>query len=166
MQTKNNLLAILFFLPLSLFSQHDFRVAVQNNSSITEIDGRSVLFGVKEKTEEILIEKGWVLSDTFNPLLDIDKNGNLTNVTVIIDKIESPHEILNIVGTKWLKKEYLVTCTIKAETFPIIYSTATGKRTNFLFAAFLEVEEGQIPLNRKSFSKSLEEALKKSVLRL
>lgn len=157
----------LFLSPLFLLSQHDFRVdSVLNNTGIQDIDGRSVLFGVKEKVEEILIEKGWILSDTFNPALDLDKNGSLTKIIVSIDKIESPQQILNIVGTKWLKKDYLVTCTIEVQTIPAIYSIATGKRTNFLFAAFLDVEGDQIPLNRKSFSKSLEESLKKSALKL
>jgi hypothetical protein len=156
-----NLNLTIFLLPLSVFSQHDFKIETRNLSKIQEIDGRSVLFGVKEKTEEMLIEKGWVLSDTFNPSLDIDRDGSILIVNVSIDAIESPHQILNIVGTKWLKKEYIVTSTIRIPGSPEIYSTAIGKRTNFLFAAFLDVEGNEIPLNRKSFSKSLESSLKK-----
>jgi hypothetical protein len=99
--------------------------------------------------------------DTFNQSLDIDRDGSIMTVNVTIDAIESPHQILNIVGTKWLKKEYIVTSTIHIPGLPEIYSTAIGKRTNFLFAAFLDVEGNEIPLNRKSFSKALESSLKK-----
>ena len=63
-------------------------------------------------------------------------------------------------GTKWLKKSYIVEVTSKANN---INYTATGSRNTFLFAAFLDVENNEIPLNRKAFSKALESAIKNNI---
>jgi hypothetical protein len=37
-----------------------------------------------------------------------------------------------------------------------------GERRTFIFAMFLNVENGEVPLNKKAFSKSLQEALTKT----
>lgn len=154
-----NILFSLFLIPTLLFSQSDFRVSVKNNSTIKEIGERKVEFGVKETVEEIFIEKGWLLNDSQRTELDIDSNGYVTEILVSIEKIESPHRILNIIGTKWLKKDYVVTVSY---TIGEALHKGTGKRSTYLFAAFLDIENNEIPLNRKAFSKALQESLLKA----
>ncbi len=126
------------------FSQ--VKVEVENYSKIKEIDGRKVEFGVKETVEELLVEKGYQLNDTLGAAC-----------YVYIQSIKSPHQILNIMGTKWLKKSYIV--DVKIGMGESLFE-GTGKRTTFLFAAFLDVENNEVPLNRKAFSKALQSALK------
>ena len=152
------LLLILALCPLALFSQSDFTVNVINKSAIQEIGGRKVEFGVQEKAEEMLISQGWILRDKSLPVVDSLNSKSSTEFTITIEKIESPQKMLNIMGTKWLKKDYLVTTSI---SWGGHQHSCTGKRSNLLFAAFLEVENSEIPLNKKSFSKSLEESISK-----
>ena len=162
-KTKNKmkkLLVVLALLPLSLFAQTDFTVTVVNKSAIQEIGGRKVEFGVQEKVEEMLVSQGWILRDKSVQSSDSGTNKPSTEFTVAIEKIESPQKMLNIMGTKWLKKDYLVTTSI---SWGGHQHSCVGKRSNLLFAAFLEVENSEIPLNKKSFSKSLEESLSKCV---
>ncbi len=62
-------------------------------------------------------------------------------------------------GLQWLRKDYIV------ETSVCIGSScfkAMGERRTFIFAMFLNVENGEVPLNKKAFSKSLQEALTKT----
>lgn len=154
------ILLILCLIPILISAQSDFRILVQNKSGIDSVDGRSVLFGLKEKSEEMLIEKGWILTDTFNPNLDVDRDGEVKEITIVINQIESPHQVINIIGTKWLKKEYIVTMTVEIPGDAPIYLIGKGRRTNFLFAMFLDVEGNEVPLNRKSLSKALESSLR------
>lgn len=130
------MLAIL--LPLVLAVSNP-TVDVYNNSQIQEIDGRDVIFGVKETVEEIAIDKG------------IEGH-----IVVEITKIESPHQAINIMGLQWLRKNYEVEVLLK-----INGKEYKGKsvRKTFLFAALLDVEGGEVPLNRKAFSKALQHAL-------
>jgi hypothetical protein len=82
------------------------------------------------------------------------------DVWVNIDSIYSPQQILNIFGMKWLRKEYVV------ETSIFIGGSCfkgKGERKTFIFAAFLDVENNEIPLNRKAFSKALEASLQKTL---
>ena len=143
-----HLLVILTLLPTILFSQ-TYGVEVFNTSKVEKIEDRNVTFGVKENVEEILSNEGYEISDT-----------PLKTITVTITKIESPQQILNILGTKWLKKSYIVEVTSKVNN---VNYTATGSRNTFLFAAFLDVENNEIPLNRKAFSKALESAIKNNI---
>jgi translation elongation factor EF-Tu-like GTPase len=143
-----HLLVILTLLPTILFSQ-TYGVEVFNTSKVEKIEDRNVTFGVKENVEEILSNNGLEISNT-----------PLKIITVTITKIESPQQILNILGTKWLKKSYIVEVTSKSNN---INYTATGSRNTFLFAAFLDVENNEIPLNRKAFSKALESAIKNNI---
>src|SRR5210317_70566 len=124
------------------------QVKVENQTSINLIGERPVTFGVKENMEELLANEGYSPNDTM---------GVVSRVT--IDSIQSPQQILNIVGTKWLRKDYLVTVTVCMDGE---CKTETGKRKTFIFAAFLEVENNEIPLNRKAFSKALLEGLRKA----
>lgn len=130
------MLAIL--LPLVLATSNP-TVDVYNNSQIQEIDGRDVIFGVKETVEEIAIDKG------------IEGH-----IIVEITKIESPHQAINIMGLQWLKKNYEVEVLLKINGKE--YKGKSIKKT-FLFAALLDVEGGEVPLNRKAFSKALQHAL-------
>jgi hypothetical protein len=62
-------------------------------------------------------------------------------------------------GIQWLKKDYIV------ETSLCIGSgcfKAVGERKTFVFAMFLNVENNEVPLNRKAFSKALQESLTKT----
>ena len=125
------------------------KVNVVNAQHIETIGGRNVTFGVKEEVEELLINKGYTPVDS----------GVVFNVQVSIDSIYSPQEILNIMGIQWLKKDYIV------ETSLCIGSgcfKAVGERKTFVFAMFLNVENNEVPLNRKAFSKALQESLTKT----
>ena len=125
------------------------KVNVVNAQHIETIGGRNVTFGVKEEVEELLINKGYTPVDS----------GVVFNVQVSIDSIYSPQEILNIMGIQWLKKDYIV------ETSICIGSgcfKAVGERKTFVFAMFLNVENNEVPLNRKAFSKALQESLTKT----
>ena len=131
------MLAIL--LPLALTFTTPKVDTVYNTSKIQQIDGRNVTFGVKETVEEIALDK------------NIEGN-----IIIEITKIESPHQMINIVGMQWLKMNYEV------EVFVTIDGNRyVGKaiRKTFLFAAFLNVEGNEVPLNRKAFSKTLQRSL-------
>ena len=125
------------------------KVNVVNAQHIETIGGRNVTFGVKEEVEELLINKGYTPVDS----------GVAFDVQVSIDSIYSPQEILNIMGVQWLKKDYIV------ETSICIGSgcfKAVGERKTFVFAMFLNVENNEVPLNRKAFRKALQESLTKT----
>ena len=125
------------------------KVNVVNAQRIETIGGRNVTFGVKEEVEELLINKGYTPVDS----------GVAFDIQVSIDSIYSPQEILNIMGIQWLKKDYIV------ETSLCIGSgcfKAVGERKTFVFAMFLNVENNEVPLNRKAFSKALQESLTKT----
>ena len=142
----NILLSILFF-----FDSTPIKVHVSNNSRIKKIESRDVTFGVKENVEELLTEKG------YNPVNDTMEG---MDVRVDIDSIYSPQQVLNIFGMKWLRKDYVVETSLY-----IGESCFKGKsvRKTYIFAAFLDVENNEIPLNRKAFSKALEASLKETV---
>lgn len=123
-------------------------VQVHNAQHIQTVGGRDVTFGVKETVEELLIDKGYTPNDSLG-----------MPVHVSIDSIYSPQQMLNIMGLQWLRKDYIV------ETSVCIGSScfkAMGERRTFIFAMFLNVENGEVPLNKKAFSKSLQEALTKT----
>ena len=126
-------------LPLALALSNPQIDTVYNTSKIQQIDGRDVTFGVKETVKEIALDK------------DINDH-----ITVEITKIESPQQMLNIVGMQWLKKDYVV--EVKITIGEKSYEGEAIRKT-FLFAALLNIEGGEVPLNRKSFSKSLQKAL-------
>ena len=120
--------------------------SVSNSTKIEKIDGRDLTFGVKEEVEEILNNQGYFITDSTG-----------SAVQVSVTKLESPQQILNIVGLKWLRKDYIV------ETEICIGSgcfTGSSMRRTFIFAALLDVENNEVPLNRKSFSKALQSSLK------
>jgi ribosomal protein S9 len=68
--------------------------------------------------------------------------------------------MLNIAGTQWLKKNYVVKVALIHDGK---YFYGEGKRKTTLFAMFLDVEGGEVPLNRKAFSKALQTALENAV---
>ena len=70
---------------------------VSNSTKIEKIDGRDLTFGVKEEVEEILNNQGYFITDSTG-----------FAVQVSITKLESPQQILNIAGLKWLRKDYIV----------------------------------------------------------
>ena len=137
--------------PILLFLSADtnqVNVQVHNAQHIQTVGGRDVTFGVKETVEELLIDKGYTPNDSLG-----------MPVHVSIDSIYSPQQMLNIMGLQWLRKDYIV------ETSVCIGSScfkAMGERRTFIFAMFLNVENGEVPLNKKAFSKSLQEALTKT----
>jgi hypothetical protein len=129
------------------------KVNVSNTQHIQTIGGRDVTFGVKETVEELLIEKGYTPVDS----------GVAFVTQVSIDSIYSPQQIVNIMGLQWLKKDYFV------ETSICIGNScfkSVGVRKTFIFAAFLNVENNEVPLNRKAFSKALQESLTKTTKQL
>ena len=127
-------------------------VHVNNVQHIQKIGDRDVTFGVKETVEELLIDKGYTPSDSLG-----------FPVQVSIDSIYSPQELLNIMGIQWLRKDYIVETTICIGEG--CYK-GKGERRTFIFAMFLNVENGEVPLNRKAFSKALQEALNKTTKQL
>jgi hypothetical protein len=129
------------------------KVNVSNAQHIQTIGGRDITFGVKETVEELLIEKGYTPVDS----------GVAFITQVSIDSIYSPQQIVNIMGLQWLKKDYFV------ETSICIGNScfkSVGVRKTFIFAAFLNVENNEVPLNRKAFSKALQESLTKTTKQL
>ena len=134
----------------ALLSINPVKVHVMNSQSIQKIESRDVTFGVKETVEELLSNKG------YNPVDDTTEG---MDVWVSIDSIYSPQQIINVMGIKWLRKDYIV------ETTTCIGSgcfKAVGERKTFVFAMFLNVENNEVPLNRKAFSKALQESLTKT----
>ena len=129
------------------------KVNVTNTQHIQTIGGRDVTFGVKENVEELLIEKGYTTVDS----------GVAFDVQVSIDSIYSPQQLLNIIGLQWLRKDYIVETTICIGSGCF---KGKGERRTFIFAMFLNVENGEVPLNKKAFSKSLQEALKNTTKQL
>ncbi len=129
------------------------KVNVINAQHIQTIGGRDVTFGVKENVEELLIEKGYTTVDS----------GIAFDVQVSIDSIYSPQQLLNIMGIQWLRKDYIVETTICIGSGCF---KGEGERRTFIFAMFLNVENGEVPLNKKAFSKSLQEALKNTTKQL
>ena len=127
-------------------------VNVTNVQQIQTIGGRDVTFGVKETVEELLIEKGYTPDDSFGMVIQVS-----------IDSISSPQQIVNIMGLQWLKKDYLVQTTICIGNSCF---KSVGVRKTFIFAAFLNVENNEVPLNRKAFSKALQESLIKTTKQL
>jgi hypothetical protein len=129
------------------------KVNVTNAQHIQTIGGRDVTFGVKENVEELLIEKGYTTVDS----------GVAFDVQVSIDSIYSPQQLLNIVGLQWLRKDYIVETTICVGSGCF---KGKGERRTFIFAMFLNVENGEVPLNKKAFSKALQESLTKTTKQL
>lgn len=125
------------------------KVHVHNYTQVQKIGDRDPLFGVKENIEEMLIEKGYNPVDT----------GDGFDVHVSIDSIHSPQQLINIAGLQWLRKDYIVETTICIGSGCF---NGKGVRKTFIFAMFLNVENGEVPLNRKAFSKALQEALTKT----
>ena len=119
---------------------------VSNSTKIEKIDGRDLTFGVKEEVEEILNNQGYFITDSTG-----------FEVQVSITKLESPQQILNIVGLKWLRKDYIVETEICMGSGCF---TGSSMRRTFIFAALLDVQNNEVPLNRKSFSKALQSSLK------
>jgi hypothetical protein len=120
--------------------------SVSNSTKIEKIDGRDLTFGVKEEVEEILNNQGYFITDSTG-----------FAVQVSITKLESPQQILNIVGLKWLRKDYIVETEICMGSGCF---TGSSMRRTFIFAALLDVQNNEVPLNRKSFSKALQSSLK------
>jgi len=147
-----HLLSILFLLPTVLFSQYYIK-SIENYSKIETIEDRDVRFGVKETIEELLSDNGY----------EIGPDSISFPIYVQITLIESPQRILNIMGLKWLKKDYIVETQIGIGESLF---TGKGKRSTYLFAALLDVENQEVPLNRKAFSKALQSALKQNVKKL
>jgi len=129
------------------------KVNVSNAQHIQTIGGRDITFGVKETVEELLIDKGYTPTDS----------GVAFDVQVSIDSIYSPQQMLNIMGLQWLRKDYIVETTICIGSGCF---NGKGERRTFIFAMFLNVENGEVPLNKKAFSKSLQEALLKTTKQL
>ena len=119
---------------------------VSNSAKIEKIDGRDLTFGVKEEVEEILNNQGYFITDSTG-----------FAVQVSITKLESPQQILNIIGLKWLRKDYIVETEICMGSGCF---TGSSMRRTFIFAALLDVQNNEVPLNRKSFSKALQSSLK------
>jgi hypothetical protein len=148
------MLNFLFPILLSLTPSNTTKVNVHVNNTqhIQKIGDRDVTFGIKETVEELLIEKGYTPNDSLG-----------IPVQVSIDSIYSPQQIVNIMGLQWLKKDYFV------ETSICIGNScfkSVGVRKTFIFAAFLNVENNEVPLNRKAFSKALQESLTKTTKQL
>jgi hypothetical protein len=143
-----NLIAVVLF----SIQPTPIKVHVHNSTNIKKIETRDVTFGVKETVEELLLEKGYTPNDSLGMLVQVN-----------IDSIYSPQQIVNIMGLQWLKKDYIVETTICIGTGCI---KSVGIRKTFIFAAFLNVENNEVPLNRKAFSKALQESLTKTTKQL
>ena len=123
------------------------KVEVVNNSTIKTVGDKPVVFGLKETAEDFLNGYGYSPNDTMGMPCSIQ-----------IEAISSPQQMLNIIGLKWLKKDYVIHMT--AYIGESKYHVAEIRHT-YLFAAFLNVEGNEVPMNKKAFSKTLESGLKK-----
>lgn len=123
---------------------------IHNCTTIEQVGGRDIKFGLKEVTEEILVDNGFFLTDSVG-----------LAVQVLINKIESPAQVLNIMGTKWLKKDYIIETEMCIGTGCF---KGTAKKSAYVFAMFLEVENNEVPLNKKTFSKTLHQSIKNAYL--
>ena len=127
-----NLLATVLF-ALTPADSTFFHVDVVNNTKIEKVGGRDITFGVKETVEEYIIEqKG------YSP-----KDSSGFTVTVYIDSVYSPQQMLNIMGIQWLRKDYIVETTVCIGSGCF---KGKGERRTFIFAMFLNVENGEVPL--------------------
>jgi hypothetical protein len=117
---------IAILLPLALAVTNPKIDTVYNSSKINQIDGRDVRFGVSETVEELI--------------LDANVKHENAVYSVEIVSIESPQEMLNIAGTQWLKKNYVVKVDLIHDGK---YYYGEGKRKTTLFAMFLDVEGGE-----------------------
>ena len=125
------------------------RVEASNSSGIEMIGERPVLFGLKETAEEMLSNLGYSPNDTLGLVC-----------TVTVEKIYSPQQMLNIIGLKWLRKDYIVETTVCLGSGCF---RGEAIRKTFVFAAFLDVENSEVPLNYKAFSKTLQASLKEAM---
>ena len=126
-------------------------VKVHVYESDKKIESRSITFGVKETVEELLSNQGYTpVSDTSEGM----------DVWVGVDTFYSPQQILNIFGMKWLRKDYVVETSICMGSGCF---SGKGERRTYVFAMFLDVENNEVPLNRKAFSKALEASLRENV---
>ena len=107
-----------------------------------------MLFMELETLEEKMYSLGYQLAS------DTAQEGMV--VYADLDKIESPQQVFTIFGLKWLRKDYVVTTSmcIGSGCFE-----GKGNRKTYVFAAFLDVENNEVPLNRKAFSKALQRSL-------
>ena len=87
----------------------------------------------------------------YQPVADTAQDGMV--VYASLDKIESPQQVITIFGLKWLRKDYVVTTSmcIGSGCFE-----GKGMRRTYVFAAFLDVENNEVPLNYKAYSKALQ----------
>jgi len=139
------MLSVLAHILLSIQPPISVKVSnVSNNTPIEKVGDRTVVFGIKETLKEILVDQGYSL----------DSNG--MDVSVSLDEISSPQRVLNIIGLQWLKKDYIVTTQVCIGTGCF---KGTAKRQTYVFAAFLNVENNEVPLNKKAFSKALQKSL-------
>jgi hypothetical protein len=139
------MLSVLASILLSIQPPISVKVSnVNNNTPIEKVGDRPVVFGIKETLEEILVDQGYSL----------DSNG--MDVSVSLDEISSPQRVLNIIGLQWLKKDYIVTTQVCIGTGCF---KGVAKRQTYVFAAFLNVENNEVPLNKKAFSKALQKSL-------
>ncbi len=139
------MLSVLASILLSVNPPINIKISnVTNNTPIEKVGDRPVVFGIKENLEEILVGQGY----------NLDSNG--MDVSVSLDKISSPQRILNIMGLKWLKKDYIVTTQVCIGTGCF---KGEAVRHTYVFAAFLDVENNEVPLNKKAFSKALQKSL-------
>ena len=60
-------------------------------------------------------------------------------------------------GIQWLRKDYIVKTSVCIGSGCF---EGVGERRTFVFAMFLNVENNEVPLNRKAFSKALQTSLK------
>jgi len=125
-------------------------VKVHVYESDKKIESRSITFGVKETVEEILSNQGYT---------PVDDTAFGMDVWVGIDSFYSPQQMLNIFGLKWLRKDYVVETSICMGSGCF---EGRGERRTYVFAAFLDVENNEVPLNRKAFSKALEASLRET----
>lgn len=130
---------------LNLTPGDPIKLNFTNSSGIEKIGERNVTFGAKETLEEKMYDLG------YQPVADTAQDGMV--VYASLDKIESPQQVFTIFGLKWLRKDYVVTTSmcIGSGCFE-----GKGMRRTYVFAAFLDVENNEVPLNYKAYSKALQ----------
>lgn len=119
--------------------------SVTSIAKVTQIAGRPVTFGATVTLEQLIADR-----------FSLCDSGEL--ITVVVNSVDMPEQLINIIGLQFLQRDYVVTLSIQTKNKAYL---VTSKKRIYVNAMFLTVE--QIPHNKKAYSKALEKALKIAV---
>ena len=116
--------------------------SVTSVAKVSQIASRPVTFGATVTLEQLVADR-----------FSLCDSGEL--ITVVVNSVDMPEQLINIIGLQFLQRDYIVTLSVKVKDRLYV---VTSKKRIYVNAMFLTVE--QIPHNKKAYSKALEKALK------